>query len=222
MVPPLDRNRLRRHSTLTLVALPDDDPGRESRPEALAVLDTLGRLLLSVLLWEAQGDAGRHQLRPPIRDGTAAGAVERLAAALTLAYSGPAPGPVAPDGATTPVALRWARVERADVATLAHTARALGAVDCPEILTDLLSAENRGQAPADLISGFARLHGLLELPWDDDVEQLSALLPAGQTAQVRLSAADADAYRRLTGRIVAIWHAGNPLASWLYRCPAQE
>lgn len=50
-------------------------------------------------------------------------------------------------------------------------------------------------AAADVVVDLARLHGLLELAWDDDVERLAARLAPG-TTRVVLDPADTAAYQR--------------------------
>ena len=78
------------------------------------------------------------------------------------------------------------------------------------------AAGNDGFNPEDRIAEAARLHGLLSLPWDNDVSLLARVLPAG-AGRVVLDEATSAAYQRVVDRILGIWHAGDPLARFLYR-----
>ncbi len=70
--------------------------------------------------------------------------------------------------------------------------------------------------PEGLIAEASRLHGLLSLPWDDTLSTLFAVLPPG-VGRVVLDQGAHAAYQRLVDRILGIWHAGDPLAPYLYR-----
>ncbi len=112
-------------------------------------------------------------------------------------------------------------MEAADLIQLGLGVQALGrawASRSDELVVDVLqdmAGTLRGK-PEDLIVEAARLHGLLSLPWDDTVGTLFVVLPPG-AGRVVLDQGAHAAYQRLVDRILAIWHAGDPLAPYLYR-----
>ena len=70
----------------------------------------------------------------------------------------------------------------------------------------------------ELVAGFARAHGLLDLAPDDDTRQLAELVE-GRTGRLVLTVDQEAAYRRLTDRALAMFHLSDPLARFLYRGP---
>ena len=202
-------NRLRAHNVLRPVAIPDTDG------EIQAALERLEELLGMVAPDEADPE-------PPGPVGTdALEAVASLASAVRTAESAPAAQPIAPDGHYELVPIAWAHVKSADVAQLGLAVQALGracASRSDDVVVDVLQvhAETARRQPEDLIAEAARLHGLLSLPWDDTVSALADALPSGG-GRVVLDQAGHAAYQRLVDRILGIWHAGDPLAPYLYR-----
>ncbi|MBW3613851.1 MAG: hypothetical protein KY439_00885 [Actinobacteria bacterium] len=207
-------DRLREHAEHRLVAIPDTDG------EVQAALWRLDELLGLVAAWEEEQrdhGAGAGQLAV----GPSREAVSRLATAVRKAEAKPPAQPVAPDGRYELVPVAWAVVERADLVQLGLAARALGqawALRHDELVADALAemAGTDGRKPEDLVAEAARLQGLLSLAWDGDVSQLARALPA-HGGRVVLTPALHGAYQRLVDRILAIWHAGDPLAPFLYR-----
>ena len=120
-------------------------------------------------------------------DSDVGDAIGRLAVAVRVAEAGSPAQPIASDGRDELTRIAWAHVEAADLIQLG-----LG------------------------IAEAARLHGLLSLPWDDTVSTLFAVLPPG-AGRVVLDQGAHAAYERLVDRILGIWHAGDPLAPYLYR-----
>ena len=226
MPEPLDLNRLRRHSPTTLVCLPDDtdpddtDPGLESS-EVVVVAGVTADILRLLHIRTDDDPEAASSLPPPLGDPSSVEALERIQVALGGAYRATPVQPVAPGGRYQLVPLRWARLDRADVATLGHIGRALGGALLPsgeELIEDVLQELAGRRTPQDLVVDVARLHGLLELEWDDDVAQLAEQLAPGPAARtVVLDRAGVDAYRRVTNRIITIWHHGDALARWLYQ-----
>lgn len=121
------------------------------------------------------------------------------------------------------VALAWAVVERADLVATGLAIQALGrawGVDRDEIVVDAVAELSRAyqMKPEDLVAEAARLHGLLSLPWNGDVDLLARVLAAG-AGRVVLGREAHEAYGRVGARILAIWHADDPFATWLYEGP---
>ncbi len=77
------------------------------------------------------------------------------------------------------------------------------------------------QAAERLVAAAQRVAALLELVWDDDVDDLAARLdvgvPAAEPQRVVLTSQEYTAYLRVSERILASWHAGDPLGRFLYR-----
>ena len=226
MTEQLDLNRLRRHNPTTLVCLPDDtdpdatEPGLHSS-EVVVVAGVTADILHRLHVRTEDDPEAASLLPPPLGDPSALAAIERIQVALGGAYRATPAQPVLPGGRYQLVPLRWARLDRADVATLGRIGRALGGALLPsgeELVVDVLQGLAGQRTPQNLVVDVARLHGLLELEWDDDVTDLAERLAAGPTARtVVLDRAGLDAYRRVTDRIITIWHNGDALARWLYQ-----
>jgi hypothetical protein len=221
MPEPLDLNRLRRHAPTTLVCLPENADPAHQTSDVAAVANLTGDVLRHIRARLDMDPTRGGSLPAPLGDHGTVAAVARLEAAIGDAYRRIPARPVTAGG-TELTPLRWTQLARDDVAALGRTGRALGTAVLPPanelvagLLQDLLHERQR---PQDLVADIARLHGLLELAWDDDVALLAAqLTPGDLPRKMVLDHAAVDAYRRVTDRIVAIWHLGDPLASWLYR-----
>lgn len=204
-------DRLRAHAGMRPVAIPDTDG------EVQGALSGLDELLAMIVPDHEEDDPEADvSLSPDARD-----AVGRLAVAVRVAESGSPAQPIAPDGRYQLIPIAWAHVETADLIQLGLAVQALGRAWASrsdelvtDVLTELASAGNR--KPEDLIAQAARLHGLLSLPWDGTVSTLFTVLPPG-AGRVVLDRAAHTAYQRLVDRILGIWHAGDPLAPYLYR-----
>lgn len=204
-------NRLRAHAGMRPVAIPDTDG------EVQGAVSGLEELLAMI--------APDHEEDDPELDGAlspdARDAVGRLAVAVRVAESGSPAQPIAPDGRYELIPIAWAHVETADLIQLVLTVQALGRIwasRSDELVVNVLTqrARNGNRKPEDLIAQAARLHGLLTLPWDDTVSTLFTVLPPG-AGRVVLDQVAHAAYQRLADRILGIWHAGDPLAPYLYR-----
>ena len=216
MTEPLDLNRLRRHGPTTLVCLPDDTAPARPCSEPVTIVGLTGDVLRQ-LQTRAHADPDlAGSLPPPLAEPATLEAVERIEVAVGDAYRAIPAQPVAPGGRHQLIPLRWARLDRADIATLAHVGSAL-AVPGHQLVHNAVEDLGRPGLDQVLVANIVRLHRLLDLDWDDDVTALADRLPAGPTAPtVVLDRAGAEAYRRLTERIITAWHDGNPLARWLY------
>jgi hypothetical protein len=212
--------RLRDQSPDVLVALPSSD-GELVR--ALGDLEEVLRLVDLV-------DADPQALPPPLNEGRAAEAVGKLASYVASAHRAienghPGVQPVGPDGRYELVPLSFARLRRADHASILGAVRQLTATRTSashpaldEALSDYTADPEAAEA---LVARAERVAALLELAWDDDVDVLSARLGhdvAGQdTERIVLAPEEYEAYLRVTGRILASWHAGDPLEGFIYR-----
>ncbi len=204
-------DRLRAHAVMRPVAIPDTDG------EVQGALATLGDLVAMVTPDQEEGAASGLGTV----DSDDGDAVARLAVAVRVAEAGSPAQPIAPDGRYQLTPIAWAHVETADLIQLGLGVQALGrawASRSDELVVDVLQdmAGTLRRKPEDLIAEAARLHGLLSLPWDDTVSTLFAVLPPG-AGRVVLDQGAHAAYQRLVDRILAIWHAGDPLAPYLYR-----
>ena len=216
MTEPLDLNRLRRHSPTTLVCLPDDtDPTRRCS-EPVGIVGLTGDVLRQLRTRVDPDPDALGSLPPPLEDPATLEAIERIEVALGDAYRVTPAQPVAPGGRYQLIPLRWARLDRADVATLSRVGQAL-ADPGNQLVHDALEDLAEPRRPQALLADIGRLHRLLNLDWDDDVADLADRLAAPAPRTVVLDRAGADAYRRVTDRIIAAWHDGNPLARWLYQ-----
>jgi len=187
-------DRLREHADRRPAAVPDTDG------EVRAALDRLDELLGAVVDDDSRGSpSSAGQLTPAARQ-----ALWRLSRAVSEAERAPVAQPVAPDGRYEFVPLAWVAVERADLVAVGLAVQALGRGVGDDDDEDVTDAEA------------ARLHGLLSLPWDDDVALLAGVLAAG-AGRVVLDEAAHQAYQRVVKRILGIWHVGDALAPLLYR-----
>lgn len=205
--------RLRAHAERCPVAIPDTDG------DVRAALNRLDELLGAVVddqPGESASSVAAGQLTPAAHQ-----AVRRLSSAVDAAERGAVAQPVAPDDCYELVPLAWAVVERADLVAMGLAVQAIGrawGLGGDEAVADgvVAAAEASRMKPVDVVAEAARLHGLVSLPWDDDVDLLAGLLPAG-SGRVVLDQTAHLAYERVADRILRIWHAGDPLAPWLYR-----
>jgi len=109
------------------------------------------------------------------------------------------------------------------VETILAALRMLGAVTTgigwddtiAEVLTD--HAARARLTPADLVAGCTRALTLLDPVGVDGATVLAALLQDQHGERIVLNADRHDAYRRLTGEHLTLFHTGDPLARFLYR-----
>lgn len=210
------RQQLREESSHVTVVLPLDG----SLPASLGQLEEL--LLLVDFL-----DGDGKPLPAPLAEREAADAVGRLVSYLasfdrTVEEDRPIVQPVAPDGRSELVPLCFAPLGREDCARILAAVRALAATRTagshPGVDEALSDYARSPQAAERLVATAERMGALLELPWDDDVDVLaSRLYPRFEVARVVLTPEEYAAYLRVTERILATWHAGDPLERFLYR-----
>ncbi|MDP9388688.1 MAG: hypothetical protein M3Q48_12445 [Actinomycetota bacterium] len=197
-----------------LVAVPDTDG------ELLALLGVLEQVLTSLGPFDDDPEDWR-QLASPLGDCLALDALRQVISELAAAERSPAPQPVAPDGHFELVPLRFLTLDAADLVVIGEAVAALGRATLPgvdEFVAEVLAeyASDRRQRPAELVAGAARAHGLLDLCANADTVLLAERLARGSDPVV-LTPPELAAYERLTERVLAMFHAGDPLARFLYR-----
>ena len=215
------RQRTRDESPHVLVALPAD--GGLAR--ALADVE---EVLLAVELAVLRDD---EPLPEPLAEREAADAVGRLASfvasvARAVDEDRPLVQPIAPDGRFELVPLCIASLGRDDRARIVGAVQQLVATRArgshPAVDEALSDYTKSPQAAEQLVASAQRVAALLELTWNDDVDALNARLGTavpiqGETQRVVLTAAEYGSYQRVTERILAAWHDGDPLERFLYR-----
>ena len=181
------------------------------------VIWLLGRLE-EVLLHLAPVDADDEP--PPLAVGAAAlEAVQNIGGAVAAAERRPTVQLFAPGGTFELVPLLFVDLDAADLAVVGAAVAALGAALSAghELIVDVLGCfADDPTAPEQLVAGFARTHGLLDLAADADTWALAGRL-AGEGRPVVLNSAQQAAYERLTERAIALFHLNDPLARFLYR-----
>lgn len=200
---------LRDASTHVVVTLPHTDG------ELAHALGELEVLLLLLVPEDPEDDVA---LPASLATPHGAHAVGRLASYVAeTERQEPAVQPIAPDGRFELVPLFFARLGRAHRDRL--TAAVVDLVDIKDLVADYMDSREEAQ---QLLSRAQRLVALLHLPWDDDVARLHGLLdreeaPIAPTERVVLTPDELAAYQRVTERILATWHANDPLERVLYR-----
>jgi hypothetical protein len=196
------------------------------------VVPDLGDALTGALrsveeLFVALGIAAKFRNLPvpdPLAGGVALGAAVRVAWAIAPTQSARRrvlPRLLAPDGRTAHAPLRFFEVDAADLAVLGAAAAVLGGALLPGAadgqLAGVLTDHARGcdTTAGSLVVQLARLHGLLDLPWTDDVQLLHARIAAAGTVDVVLTQTEDAAYRRTVERFDAMWAAGSGVAPFL-------
>ena len=214
------RQQLRDESTHVLVVLPSTDG------ELARSLGDLEEVLLLVDLAQVDDD---KPLPVAVAEREAADAVGRLSSYVATIDKGgeevPAVQPIAPDGRYELVPLYFVRLGRDDRARITGAVRELAATRTaashPAVDEALGDYAGGPQSAERLVTAVERLAALLQLVWDDDVDDLAVRLdigvPAAEPRRVVLTDQEYTAYLRVTERILASWHAGDPLERFLYR-----
>ena len=213
------RQQLRDESSHVLVVLPSTDG------ELARSLADLEEVLLLIDLAQVDED---KPLPVPLAEREAADAVGRLAsnvATFDRASEETAAQPIAPDGRYELVPLYFVRLGRDDRARIIGAVRELAATRTaashPAVDEALGDHTGDPQSAERLVAAVERIAALLQLTWDDDVDDLAARLDIGVSAdeprRVVLTSQEYNAYVRVTERILASWHAGDPLERFLYR-----
>ncbi|HEY0487304.1 MAG TPA: hypothetical protein VGD72_13745 [Mycobacteriales bacterium] len=154
----------------------------------------------------------------PLAGGVALGAAVRVAWAVAPTQSGRTavrPRLLASDGRCPRTPVRFVEVASADLDALGTAAVALGrsllpGSGCGELAIMLAEhARSRDTTAGGLVTELARLHGLLDLAWTEDVELLHARIARDGTADVVvLTAAEEAAHQRTAMRFDVMWRAG--------------
>ena len=180
-------------------------------------LDRLEELLLAV----NPVDEDWEPPAPPLGDGTALAAHQRVFTSVLAAERVAAASPIAPNRRFELIPIRFALMDPADLRKVAEALAAFGQATLPggdDLVAGVLAdhAAVHRLSVAELIAGCARAHGLLDLGADNDTARLTALL---QTAEGRvvLDADDHAAYGRYVERVITLFHGGDPLTRFLYR-----
>jgi len=192
-----------------LVAVPDTDG------ELTTSLGRLEEVLLQLQPYEAGDDPA------PLGLGEVAlEALQRILGRVLAAERGPTPELIASGGTFELIPVRFVELDNGDLGAIGQTIAALGLALLPggeeaaaEVLREFI--DDREQ-PSDLVASFARAHGLLDLAPDDDARLLAAVTE-GKTGRVLLTVDEERAYKRLTDRVLAMFHLNDPLARFLYR-----
>ncbi len=206
----IDRVNQRAHADKRLVAIP------ATSGKVVKLLGQLREALLHCVALQDNHDPGHRIVLARLAPEPICGALTRLASAISAAESRPPAQPISPDGRLDLVPFSWVAVDRADLIQLGLAAQALGQAHASghaEMVAnanpDLAQTEWRMN---DLVALAALLHGLLWLPWDDDVSQLAKMLPAG-AGRVVLDEAGHAAHQRILSRVLAVWYADHPSPS---------
>ena len=199
---------------LRLVTVPDTDG------DLLMLLGVLEDILISLVPFDHDPEDWSPPASP-LGDGSTLRALRRVISELAAAERTPAPQPIAPDGRFELVPLRFLTLDAADLSVVGEALAAFGRATLPggdEFVADVLAehAAARGQGAAELVAGASRAHGLLDLPADADTGLLAERLARGSGRAV-LTPLELTAYERVTDRVLAMFHAGDPLARFLYR-----
>jgi hypothetical protein len=192
-----------------LVALPDTDG------ELAFLLGRLEEVLFALAPFDTDDEA------PPDALGAVAlEAAQHIRAAVQAAERRPTAQLFAPGGTFEMIPVRVVDLDENDLASVGAAVAALGAALLPagdeftaEVLSDF--SDDRVQ-PGQLVAGFARAHGLIDMAANGDTLTLAART-AGDASPVVLSAAEAAAYERLTDRALAVFYDNDFLARFLYR-----
>jgi hypothetical protein len=196
------------------------------------VVPDLGDALTGALrsveeLFVALGIAAKFRALPvpePLAGGVALGAAVRVAWAIAPTQSARRrvlPRLLSSDGRTAHAPLRFFEVDAADLAVLGAAAAVLGGALLPGSadgqLAGVLTDHARGcdTTAGALVVQLARLHGLLDLAWTDDVQLLHARIAAVGPVDVVLTPMEDAAYRRTVERFDAMWAAGSGVAPYL-------
>jgi hypothetical protein len=206
----IHRQELRDASAHTTITLPHTDGG----------LTRAAGDLEEVLLALVDDDPDAETWVPPtLAMPDAAEAVGRLATFIAAwERADPVVQPIAPGGRVELVPLQFVAIGRNDLARITDAVAHLAGPDVEDVISDYAGSRPDGE---HLVAAARRLVALLQLPWDDDVDLLHARLGRGATVRptehVVLTEDEYGAYRRVTERILASWHANDPLERFVYR-----
>ena len=198
---------------LRLVAVPDTDG------ELAHDLSRLEEVLLHLQPYEADDETAPLGLGAVALD-----ALQRILGTVLAAKRGPTPELIASGGTFELIPVHFVELDDDGLAAVGEAIAALGLALLPagdEMAAEVLRefVDEREQ-PSDLVARFARAHGLLDLAPDEDTRLLAAVID-GKVGWVFLTIEEERAYKRLTERMLAMFHLNDPLARFLYRDNAQ-
>ncbi|MGH9008737.1 MAG: hypothetical protein ACRDYF_02705, partial [Acidimicrobiia bacterium] len=177
------------------VVLPDTDG------EVAHHLGQLEEVVLQLQPYDEEDEPAPAGLGPDALE-----ALQRILSAVLAAERTPAV-PLLGAGSFELVPLRILDLDPADLAAVGRAIAALGhaLLVKDELVTDVVENFSAGphQTPNDLVAGFARAHGVLDLGPDDDTRTLAALLAVSGAGPVVLTGEQEAAYERFTGRALA-------------------
>ncbi len=188
-----------------------------------AVPDTDGELAhhlvrLEEVLLQLQAYEPDDEPAPIGMGGDALAGVQRIVGEVLRAERAPTPMLVTSGGTFKLVPLRFVDLDDADLAAVGQAIAALGLALLPagderaaEVLREFADGD-----PIDLVGTVARAHGAIDLAADDDTRLLAARI-SGEMGRIVLSVEEEEAYKRLTERVLAVFHLSDPLARFLYR-----
>jgi hypothetical protein len=201
-----------------LVAIPDTDG------ELVLWLDRLEELLIT--LSPLPGDPEDWEPpAPPLGDGSALAALQRLSVAVHAAERTEPPALIAPNGRFELVPLRFVRVDPADIARVADGLAALGRATLAggdQLVADALAdhAHHHRLAVAEFVAGCTRAHAVLDQPSNNDDADLLVGLHWHSEERIVLNTVENAAYQRVTDEHLAVFHLDDPLARFVHRGPS--
>ncbi|MFC4949141.1 hypothetical protein [Pseudonocardia sp. GCM10023141] len=187
--------------------------------EFVAVAEELLQAL-HALVGAPPADSPRTTLPAVLADGSGIEALDRIWMRVLPTQELTSPRLVGTDRHTELGRLSFVTLAAADLATLGHAIREIGSGHLrgePRI-TELLATfadtapppAVSGHTPGDIVASFAAWHGLLDLAWTSDAEQLRHhIATAAADREVLLDAAAQQAHERLTERFAAMWGPRN-------------
>lgn len=182
--------------------------------ELLYALDQVEELLLTLTVWEQEDDV---HLPEPFAHGSALVALNEVQDAVRPTQSRderePVPGRLlAPDGRYEHLPLRFVRIPTAQLEVLEYAARVLALSVTHDDLADALNqhAQANRVSGVELAGWLSRAVSVLALAWDDDVRSLwRAVTVHPSASDIVLDDGEETAYKRVAGRINALWSYGS-------------
>jgi hypothetical protein len=193
--------------TLRLVAVPNTDG------ELAHDLSRLKDLLVLLQPYEAD-----DRPAPPSLALVALEALQRIRGTVVAAVGRPAPELIGSDGGLELMPVHFAQLDDADLAVVGEAIAALHEALLPgghlmivDAIRQGVAGAGVGERPCDLVASFDQAYGLLDVAPDDDTRLLATLVE-DHTGRLVLTADQEQAYWRVTGRVLAMFHVADRLA----------